>query len=626
MKSGFSLRKLVTLIMVTVAVVAVSISGFIIAAPRAAAVTGTTTVHVSNTWVDDNDQGGGRPASIKVKLTRGGTQEGETLELNAANNWSGDFVNVPANNDNGTPITYQIGYVNYPIEYDAQVTGDAATGFTITSTLKTTSVQLMTSWQDRNQTDQRPSSIRVQLFANNREYRTVDLTAATGWNYTFTGLPIFENGEYIKYAVSRSVVPGYRTVDSSNEVHYYDMATGEKTAPDSLRVIMWNYPQTTSVEAVKHWADGDDKDHSRAQSVKVKLLADGEEAGTADLSETNNWRHVFGNLPVYKNGAKITYTLEEVNDNGTAANPDGYVSRVDTGDLEVTATTNGLINNLASRSADIHVHQTWINPSNPDTAIPNDITVNLLANGTVINTQKLSPSNNWEYTFSNLPVVYDDNGRSRPINYTVTTDSYAKETSTISIGAITGVGVVNVATPSYFSASVVNTKIDNITVSKEWVDDNDAKGKRPESVTVQLYADGEPSGAPVVLNEAGQWKHVYEDMPLYEYSAKTGTSREIKYTVKEVNTPEGYTASVDDSDVTNLVVTNTIIPVSQPQVPSTPPTTPSTVPTTPTTPSPKSKPKQLAKTGSDVIAFGMGAMIMVSLAGATLVIRKKISY
>ncbi|HFD1776253.1 TPA: Cna B-type domain-containing protein, partial [Enterococcus faecium] len=66
-------------------------------------------------------------------------------------------------------------------------------------------------------------------------------------------------------------------------------------------------------------------------------------------------------------------------------------------------------------------------------------------------------------------------------------------------------------------------------------------GLRPNSVQVQLYADGKEVGSPVELMEANQWRHTWNDLP------EKANGQTIKYTVKEVTAVTGYTSTVDDS-------------------------------------------------------------------------------
>ncbi len=86
----------------------------------------------------------------------------------------------------------------------------------------------------------------------------------------------------------------------------------------------------------------------------------------------------------------------------------------------------------------------------------------------------------------------------------------------------------------------------NITVEKIWDDNNNNDGARPESIQVQLYANDKASGNPVTLNEESNWRYTYKDL-----SKLDATGKEITYTVKEVEVPTGYEASVDGYKITN---------------------------------------------------------------------------
>ena len=94
-------------------------------------------------------------------------------------------------------------------------------------------------------------------------------------------------------------------------------------------------------------------------------------------------------------------------------------------------------------------------------------------------------------------------------------------------------------------------------VTKVWKDANNQDGKRPESVTVQLYKS--VNGAtPVAVEgkkltltakdktDANTWVASFTNLPQYE------AGKEITYSIKEVDVPAGY-----ESSVTGQVVTNT---------------------------------------------------------------------
>src|SRR5699024_4746574 len=120
-----------------------------------------------------------------------------------------------------------------------------------------------------------------------------------------------------------------------------------------------------------------------------------------------------------------------------------------------------------------------------------------------------SADDNWSWSFINLPKY--ENGAE--IIYTITEDRVPNYTT-----AVNDYDVTNTYTPGKTSISVI----------KRWNDANDQDGKRPESIQVQLYADGEKQGEPVVLNDKNYWSHTWSEL-----DEKSAGNR-IKYTVKEV--------------------------------------------------------------------------------------------
>lgn len=60
----------------------------------------------------------------------------------------------------------------------------------------------------------------------------------------------------------------------------------------------------------------------------------------------------------------------------------------------------------------------------------------------------------------------------------------------------------------------------NLHVTKEWNDDDNNDGIRPESVTLRLLADGKETGDELVLNEDNNWQGVIEHVLRYDYDTK----------------------------------------------------------------------------------------------------------
>ena len=97
------------------------------------------------------------------------------------------------------------------------------------------------------------------------------------------------------------------------------------------------------------------------------------------------------------------------------------------------------------------------------------------------------------------------------------------------------------------SQKVPNTPygLTNFTVNKKWNSNN-----HPSSVTVDLLANGQPTGKTVTLSDANNWTYTWEDLP-----AKDSEGNTITYSAKEENVP-GYKPSY--SPVTSGTTSTTI--------------------------------------------------------------------
>lgn len=98
----------------------------------------------------------------------------------------------------------------------------------------------------------------------------------------------------------------------------------------------------------------------------------------------------------------------------------------------------------------------------------------------------------------------------------------------------------------------LDEKID-ISVSKAWDDGNDQDGKRPESVSVNLYADGQLTDKNLTLNAACQWSGTFANLD------KSKDGKEIEYTVKEVAVDE-YQTVVSGDATKGFTITNSYTP------------------------------------------------------------------
>ncbi|MBM7642872.1 LPXTG-motif cell wall-anchored protein [Streptococcus loxodontisalivarius] len=83
--------------------------------------------------------------------------------------------------------------------------------------------------------------------------------------------------------------------------------------------------QKTSVSGTKTWDDSDNIDGIRPESITVNLLANGKLVDTQKVSESDNWKYQFSDLPkTDSDGKEIAYTISEEDVAGYVATVDGY--------------------------------------------------------------------------------------------------------------------------------------------------------------------------------------------------------------------------------------------------------------------------------------------------------------
>ena len=92
--------------------------------------------------------------------------------------------------------------------------------------------------------------------------------------------------------------------------------------------------------------------------------------------------------------------------------------------------------------------------------------------------------------------------------------------------------------------TITNTheiETNDIVVTKVWEDEDNESGKRPESVTIILLADGEECGR-IELSSDNDWTHTFEGMPVNDEYHK-----EITYSVSEEVVPKDYEVAYEET-------------------------------------------------------------------------------
>ena len=523
----------------------------------------TVNATVYKVWDDNNNQDGIRPLELTVTLWRrakqletdipsaGAAVEVKTVTLNQANNWSAEETGL-AKYTTGVENEYfwtEGSITGYMLKNGSTMNSDNAYITTLTNehTPEKTSATVEKRWRDNdNQDRKRPESITVILKKSvNGLVGTVDTYTLTAgedgsWKKTVDDLPKYENGTEIQYfwEESQEGLNGYQPRSS-------------ETANNRTLLVNAYTPEETSVSVQKVWNDDGNRDGIRPESITVTLYAEADgvakhKVDEAVLNEINHWAATKSGLAKNVNGKPYTYTWEEENV------PEGYT--LTTGyDSEDTSKTI-LTNTHTPETVNATVVKVWDDADNQDGKRPQDLTVTLMKNETVVvQTVTLDAANNWTAEVENLaknengtPIRYSWVEGTMPEGYSLESAAVTDEKNSddVVIGTITT--LTNTYAPGKVSASV----------KKVWDDTNNQDGIRPETLRVNLLKNGQATDQFVILSEENRWSATLDNLDEYT----DGTLNE--YTWSE-ELPNGYTVTVSDPDeVGTTTLTNTHTPAT----------------------------------------------------------------
>ena len=393
-------------------------------------------------------------SAVTVHLYADDVDTGKTVTLNAANNWEDTFTNLRKYKPGTTTEIKYTVKEDAIANYNGVVSGDMATGFTITNTnTEKTTVKVTKAWVGTP-----AASVTIKLYADGAEKETVTLTATDNWTHTFTNLDKYAaDGHEIAYTVDETPVAGY-TKDISG------------TAATGFTVKNTN-TATINIPVTKTWVG------TAGNSATIKLLADGAEKETVTLTAADNWTHTFSNLPKFDttDGHEIVYTVDEVD-----------VPNYTKG-ISGTAATGFTVTNTITGKVSVPVTKVWVGPQ------ASSAKVTLFADGVEKDSVTLNAANGWAHTFTNL----DKYNNGTEIVYTVTEEPIANYDSVITGNAANGFTVTN-----------TNTEKTAVDVTKTWV------GTPAASVTIKLFADGIEKET-VTLTAADNWTHTFTNLDKY---------------------------------------------------------------------------------------------------------------
>ena len=470
-------------------------------------------IPVTKVWNDNNNNDGKRPNNVEVELLENGSSTGKKLILSSENNWKGSFQNLVAEKD-GKAINYSVVEVATN-GYQASVTGDVNTGYTITNSYsnETVNIKAVKNWDDGNNQDgKRPSEIKINLLADGEkvETKTVKADQSGKWEVSFTGKPKYKDGKEIKYTITEEAVNEYTTtITDFNVVNKY-------------------VPKVVEFQVTKIWDDANNQDGKRPSTIQVQLYKSIEGSVETPLPDKiltleekgqnnpNKWTGIFTNLPKYENGKEVSYSVKEINV------PEGYVSNVVGKEITNSHTPEEIV---------IEGTKVWNDNNNQDGKRSKIIRVQILNGEKVVDEIEVSEKTNWTFKSKSLPKY--ENGKE--IKYAVKemeVKTYSTDISKDDNGKYT---ITNTHEPEKIS----------LQGQKIWDDMNNIDQIRPVSITVKLYANGEDTGKTATVTENNGWRYEFSNLDKYK------DGKLITYSVKEVNIPNGYEVEENGMNIIN---------------------------------------------------------------------------
>ena len=391
--------------------------------------TGTTSVTVTKTWVDEDEST--RPATITINLLRNGTQY-DSVELNAKTTYlqgepifgdvseeSGEaeilgyeqiavepetsytFAGLPKYDAAGKEYTYTV--TESPVSnYDTTVNG-----YDITNTLdggeKTLTITKV--WQD---VSSKHDDVSFGIYTQEGQYGDAITLSENAWTTNVT-VPVYDGGKTLNYYV-RELDANGNPIDANGTYGENYTVTYANTG-DNWTITNTIQQDQVSVSVEKLWNGGSD---SARPGVTVKLMNGNTQVDTVNLpyattvgegesaTTVTSWRYTFDGLNKYDYASdgtvtEINYTIQEEM-TGDAALIARYENRQEvTGDM---VEGYQIINNFDAGTTLVEGTKTWIAGGYSD-----EVTVALYADGVKIDSKETTEL---AYRFTDLPVYNAD--------------------------------------------------------------------------------------------------------------------------------------------------------------------------------------------------------------------------
>ena len=317
-------------------------------------------------------------------------------------------------------------------------------------------------------------------------------------------------------------------------------------------------PETTSISVEKVWEDKNNQDGVRPASIKVKLYMKILDNNIAvankeplELNASTFWKAEFKDLPKYAKGIEIKYIVKEVNEQADATiKGTEYKVAYDDPIINENGKYIKITNRYTPKTTSVSVEKVWEDKNNQDGVRPDSINVQLYktVGTTTTSVEKVKLTNSkLTHTWTELP-QYE---KGTEIKYTVRElDSNGNPLEDgKQINGKSGTKYTVKYTTDENGKQIITNTYKRVTTSvsgtKTWVDYDNKYNSRPESITINLLANGEKVDSKTITPQNGSWTYEFDEgLPVYKNGQK------ITYTISEEEV-SGYTSNVTGYNVTN---------------------------------------------------------------------------
>jgi hypothetical protein len=389
------------------------------------------------------------------------------------------------------------------------------------------------------------------------------------------------------------------------ESAYKDLNTSSPAAFEFTNSSVGTEENTTDITVNKVWKDENGNSISAPENSSVTVQLQQKVEGTNDfsnvdgktltLNKDNEWTGKFENLPKKEDGNTVEYQVIETGVEIDGKKVDNYSSSVsDIKNGSCTVTNTEKETTPTSATATLYVTKNLINGTTKNasadwngksfkfkltsatgTPMPDadEVTIDensknsddgiYTASFGTINYENAKPGDTYVYNIkeegnanTDSNISYDD----AEYRATVTINKDMSTTVTYSNAKLTEATPDSTANPgsAVFNNTITSPKPDttiSVNGTKTWDDNNNQDGKRPESITLNLYADGTKTKSETIKGDANSnsWSYTFTDLP------KMKDGKEINYTVQEepVDGVNEYKSSGIATKDNKFTITNT---------------------------------------------------------------------